>query len=62
MIFVPVVIVVLFAIVFTPASGGRRKKSKGVFGSLLDGQRETEKRNNSHRGVMCPPGGSKRRK
>lgn len=42
--------------------GSSRKKSKGLFGSLLANQRRTEKRNNSHRGVMCGPGGSKRKK
>ena len=42
--------------------GSGRRKSKGLFGTLLAGQRKTERRNSSHRGVMCPPGGSKRRK
>jgi hypothetical protein len=30
--------------------GGR--KSKGMFGALIDGQKQTEKRNSSHKGVM----------
>ena len=42
--------------------GSSRKKSKGLFGSLLANQRKSEKRNNSHRGVMCSPGGSKGKK
>lgn len=46
----------------TLLGGSSRKKSKGFFGTLLANQRKTEKRNNSHRGVMCGPGGSKRRK
>ena len=41
--------------------GGSSRKSKGFFGTLLAGQRRTQKRNNSHRGVMCSPGGSKRK-
>ena len=48
---------------FSPLLGGSsRKKSKGLFGTLLANQRKTEKRNNSHRGVMGGPGSSKRRK
>ena len=41
--------------------GSSRKKSKGLLGTLLANQRKTEKRNNSHRGVMCGAGGSKRK-
>ena len=38
-----------------------RRKSKGIISMLLANQRKTERRNNSHRGVMCGPGGSKRK-
>lgn len=33
---------------------GRRggRNSKGMFGALIDGQKQTEKRNSSHKGVM----------
>ena len=41
--------------------GSSRKKHKGLFASLMANQRKTEKRNNSHRGVMCCPGGTKRK-
>ena len=47
---------------FPLLGGSGRKKSKGLFGTLLASQRKTEKRNNSHRGLMCGPGGSKRKK
>lgn len=63
MIFVPVIAAIIFAIAFTPSSsrGGRcsgyRRKSKGLVATLLDGQAKTEKRNNSHRGAFCGPGG-----
>lgn len=62
MIYVPILIVIGIAIVIAPTSGKGRRKSKGFIATLLDGQLKTEKRNNSHRGVMCGPGGSKRRK
>lgn len=62
MIFVPIMIVVLITIIITPTSSGRCRKHKGFFTMLMEEQRKTEKRNNSHRGVMCGPGGSKRRK
>ena len=60
--FIPVIVVVLFAALFSPSSGKRRRKSKGFFETLIAGQKSTERRNGSHRGVMCGPGGSKRRK
>lgn len=41
--------------------GSSRRKPKGFFDTLLSGQRKTERRNSSHRGVMCSPGGSKRK-
>ena len=64
MIFVPVIIVIAIAIIVAPtttSSRGRRRKPKGLFSTLLEGQRRTERKNGSHRGVMCGPGGSKRR-
>lgn len=42
--------------------GSSRRKPKGILGTLLAGQKSTQKRNSSHRGVMCGPGGSKRKK
>ena len=30
----------------------RGEKPKGMFGALIDGQKQTEKRNSSHKGVM----------
>ena len=36
---------------------GRGRRSRGFFGSLIKGQSRTERRNSSHRGVMCGPGG-----
>ena len=42
--------------------GSSRRSKKGFFGTLLAGQRATERRNSSHKGVMCGPGGSKKRK
>lgn len=63
MIFVPVIIVIVIAIIITPTkSRGRRRKQKGLISTLLDGQRRTERKNGSHRGVMCGPGGSRRRR
>lgn len=62
MTFLPVIVVLLFVFAFSPTTKkGRRGRSKGFFATLLDGQKQTEKRNGSHRGVMSPPGGSKRR-
>ena len=51
----------------SPIIGGtsrcsRSRKSKGFFCALMEEQQKIQKRNNSHRGVMCGPGGSKRRK
>ena len=62
MIFVPVIVVIIFAIAITPTSGrGRRsvsrRKSKGLIATMLESQARTERRNGSHRGVMCGPGG-----
>ena len=54
MIFVPIIVVVIFTIAFTPTStkgrrhSGYRRKSKGFFGSLMSDKRG---------GVMCGPGG-----
>jgi hypothetical protein len=63
MIFIPVLVVIMIAIIFTPTSGGsRRRKQKGFFETLVDNQRKTEKRNISHKGIMSGPGGSKKRK
>lgn len=40
-----------------------RRRKKGFIEILLDGQKRTEKRNNSHEGVMCSgPRSSKRKK
>lgn len=63
MIFVPVLIVIVIAIIMTPTSPrGRRssyrRKSKGLIATMLEGQRRTERKNGSHRGVMCGPGGA----
>ena len=59
--FFPVIAVIIFVIAFAPSTPRRgrsyRRKSKGFFGSLLAGQARTERRNSSHRGVMCGPGG-----
>ena len=53
------------------SSGGRqyhrryyrsRRSSKSFLKVMLDGQARTQRRNGSHRGVMCGPGGSRRRK
>lgn len=65
MIFVPVIIVIAIAIIFTPTSGrgrGRQRKQKSFISMMLDGQKQTEKKNGSHRGVMCGPGGSKKKR
>ena len=63
MIFVPVIVVILFAVAFAPVTPRRRRrKPKGFFQGLLDGQRQTERKNNSHRGVMCRPSGSKKKR
>ena len=49
-----------------PSSRGRRRcyrrRSKGLLRVMFDGQTRTEKRNGSHRGVMCGPGGSRRKR
>lgn len=56
---------VFFAIT-TPSSPRRRyrpryrRKYKGLIG-LADDMERARKRNGQHRGVMCGPGGSKRR-
>ena len=70
MIFVCIIImIVAMVITFDPATNGgrvrgrgRRRKQKGLIAMLLDGQRRTERENGSHRGVMCGPGGSRRKK
>ena len=64
MIFVPVIIVIALAIIFSPTKPrrGRRRKQKGLISMMLDGQKQTEKKNGSHRGVMCGPGGSKKKR
>ena len=61
MAFLPLIAVILYVIAcvsVTPVRGrSYRRKSKGFFGGLLAGQARTERRNSSHRGVMCGPGG-----
>lgn len=42
--------------------GGTSRRKKGFFGTLFSEMNKTQKRNNSHRGVMCGPGGSKKKK
>lgn len=56
------VIIVIAAIIAPPSPRVRRRsgyhrKPKGMFTALLEGQRRTERKNGSHRGVMCGPGG-----
>ena len=40
----------------------KSRTSKSFLKMILDGQARTQKRNGSHRGVMCGPGGSRRNK
>ena len=60
MIFIPVIIVIIFAIVFMPTSRGRGRRRKGFFETLLKEQKKTEHRNRPH-APMNDPGGSKRK-
>lgn len=63
MIFVPAIIVIALAVIFSPTKiRCRRRKQKGLISMMLDGQRQTERKNGSHRGVMCGPGGSKKKR
>ena len=61
MAFVPVIVVIIFAIAFTPSSPQRgrrrRRRSKGILATMFAAQARTERKNSSHRGVMCGPGG-----
>jgi hypothetical protein len=57
---IPLMIFVFWLAVIEPSSS--RRKSKSFISMLLDGQSKTQKRNGSHRGVMCGPGGPRRRK
>ena len=63
MILVPVFVLVAIVMIFTPSSSsgsrssGRRRKSRS-YHSVLSGKR----RYTSRRGVMCGPGGSKRKR
>jgi hypothetical protein len=55
MIFVPIIVVVIFAIAFAPTGGRRsyrRRKTKGFIGCLM-----SEK----PAGKMCGPGGRRKR-
>ena len=40
----------------------RGRKSKSFLTMMLEGQARTQKRNGSHRGVMCGPGGSRKKR
>ena len=57
-IIVPIILALCISSV-SPTPRGR--KSKGLISTLLDGQRQTERRNRP-RSPMCGPGGSKRRR
>lgn len=55
MIFVPWIIVIVFAFVFAPLTSSgkrRRRKPKGFIASMFEAQARTERKNSSHRGVM----------
>lgn len=60
MIFVPIIVVIVFVIAFTPTGGSRRSyrrtKYKGLIG-LADDMERARKRRSRNRGVFCGPGG-----
>jgi len=71
MIFVPWILVIVFAIIFAPiipSRTSRRRKPKGFIASMFEAQARTERKNSSHRGVMSSSsrvgarGGRRRRK
>ena len=63
MIFVPIIVVILFVIVFTPSTprrgrrSGYRRRYKGFLLGLADEMERDRKRRSRHSGVMCGPGG-----
>ena len=58
MIFVPIIVVFIFAIAFAPTSprSKRRVKYKGLIG-LADDMERARKQRSRNRGVFCGPGG-----